>query len=85
MEVLVPLLQATGPWSDYISIKGVVGVVVYSVLGMLLFVVGFIVVDRSTPGNLWREILEQKNVAVAILMGALAIAFSIIVSAAIHG
>ena len=81
----LPLLQAAGTWGEYLPAKGLVAVAVYSVLGMVLFVGGFIVVDRCTPGNLWREILEQKNMAVAILMGALAIAFSIIIAAAIQG
>lgn len=57
----------------------------YAGLGIVIFVVSFVLVDRLTPGELWREIIEHKNVAVAILAGAVAIGISNIIAAAIHG
>lgn len=53
-------------------------------LGVLLFVVAFVVLDMLTPGKLWDEIGEKRNQAAATLMGAVAIALGIIVAAAIH-
>jgi uncharacterized membrane protein YjfL (UPF0719 family) len=38
-----------------------------------------------TPGELWKEIIERQNMAVAILAGAVALGLSMIISAAIHG
>jgi putative membrane protein len=57
----------------------------YAAVGIIVFVVGFIVLDLMTPGKLWEEINQKQNVAVAIFAGAVALGLSIIVAAAIHG
>ncbi len=57
----------------------------YSLLGIAVFIVTFILVDLLTPGKLWLEIIEKRNTAVAILAGACALAIALIVAAAIHG
>lgn len=57
----------------------------YAGLGILIFVVSFVLVDKLTPGELWREIIEKRNTAVALLAGAVAIGISNIIAAAIHG
>ena len=57
----------------------------YSLLGILVYVLGFVIIDKLTPGNLWKEIFEGKNTALAILVGCLAIGLSIIIAAAVHG
>ena len=56
---------------------------VYSLLGIVLFVIGFMIFDRLTPGSLWKELLEDENVALGNLMGGVAIAIAIIIAAAI--
>jgi len=48
-------------------------------------VVGFIVLDKVTPYQLWREICEKQNVALSILVGSMAIGLALIIAAAIHG
>lgn len=57
---------------------------VFAGLGVLLFVVAFVVLDMLTPGKLWDEIGAKQNQAAATLMGCVAIALGIIVAAAIH-
>lgn len=57
----------------------------YAGVGILVFIVGFFIFDMLTPGKLWQEINEKQNRAVATFAGAVAIGFSIIVAAAIHG
>ena len=53
---------------------------------MLVFVLGFYSFDRMTPQyNLWKEIVEEKNTALAIVVAAVAIGLSTIIGAAIHG
>ena len=61
-----------------------VAALVYATLGLVVFAVAFIVVDRLTPYHLWKEIIDEKNTALAILVGAVAIGISIIVSSAIR-
>jgi putative membrane protein len=58
---------------------------VYAMLGIVVFIVSFIVVDKLTPGEMWQEIIEKRNTALAQLAGAVALGLSIIIAAAIHG
>ena len=58
---------------------------VYSALGVAIFWIAFLVIDRLTPYNLWKELVEEKNVALAIVVGAMCLGIAVIVAAAIHG
>jgi len=60
------------------------GSILYALIGVLIFWICFIVVDKLTPYDLWAEIVEKKNVALSIVVGARCIAIGMIVSAAIH-
>ena len=61
------------------------GSILYALIGVFVFWVSFIIVDKVTPYNLWDEIVTQKNVALAIVVGSVAISIGLIVAAAIHG
>ncbi|HEY2927827.1 DUF350 domain-containing protein [Piscinibacter sp.] len=61
------------------------GSILYALIGVFMFWIAFVVVDKLTPYNLWAEIIEKKNVALAIVVGAMCIAIGLIVAAAIHG
>ena len=61
-----------------------VGSILYALIGVLVFLVCFVVVDKLTPYHLWQQIVEEKNTALAIVVGAIAIAIGLIVAAAIH-
>lgn len=56
---------------------------VYAALGIVLFVMAFGIINRLTPGTLWKELIEEHNTALAIVVGAMAIGISIIIAAAI--
>jgi uncharacterized membrane protein YjfL (UPF0719 family) len=60
------------------------GSILYALVGVLVFWITFAIIDKLTPADLWGEIVEKKNVALAIVVGAKAIAIGIIVAAAIH-
>ena len=62
----------------------ILNAVVYAVLGIAIFLCAFIVVDRLTPYHLWKEIVQDKNVALAILVGAMSLGMCIIIAAAVH-
>ena len=59
--------------------------VLYAVIGVMVLWVSFVVIDKLTPYNLWEEIVEKKNLALAVVVGAMFIAIGQIVAAAIHG
>jgi putative membrane protein len=58
--------------------------IVYSVLGIIIFSLAFVIIDRMTPYDLWREICENRNTALAIMVGAMSIGVCIIIAAAVH-
>jgi putative membrane protein len=61
------------------------GSMLFALIGVLVFWVCFLVIDKLTPYDLWAEIVEKKNTALAIVVGAMCIAIGLIVAAAIHG
>lgn len=61
-----------------------VNAIVYSLLGIIIFVGAFILLDKISPYALWKEIVEEKNLALAILVGAMSIGICIIIAAAVH-
>jgi len=61
-----------------------VAALVYSVIGLAIFGIAFVLVDRLTPYQLWKEIIDEHNTALAIIVGAVAIGISIIISSAIR-
>jgi putative membrane protein len=61
------------------------GSILYALIGVVVFWISFVLVDKLTPYKLWEEIVEHKNVALAIVVGAVAISIGQIVAAAIHG
>ena len=65
-------------------ISNVIAALVFAVLGIAAFLAAFWVVDRITPYSLWKEIVDEHNSALAILIGFVALGISIIIAAAIH-
>jgi len=58
--------------------------ILYALLGVLIFCVTFIIVDKFTPYHLWKELVEKQNTAIAIVVGFFALGICVIVAAAIH-
>ena len=58
---------------------------VYSVLGLAVFSVWFLIIDKITPYDLWKELVHEKNIALAIVVGAVSIGLCMIIAAAVHG
>ena len=69
----------------YIHIKYIISSVLYSFIGILILFLSFWLIEKITPENLWKEILVNKNHALAIIAAAFIIAIAMIVSSAIHG
>jgi len=70
---------------EIINLKYVIASVLYSFIGIAILIVSFWVIEKITPENLWKEILVNKNMALALMAGAFMIAIAIIISSAIHG
>lgn len=61
------------------------GSILFALVGVLVFWISFIIIDKITPYDLWGEIVEKQNRALAMVVAAMCLGISIIVAAAIHG
>ena len=70
---------------DWLKPAIVLGSVLYAVIGIVVLGIFFVVIDKLTPYHLWTEIVDKKNVALAIVLGSMCIAVGLIIAAAVHG
>ena len=62
----------------------VLNALIFAALGVLVFVIAFGLIVKLAPFRLWKEIVEERNVAAAILAGAVALGLCWIIAAAMH-
>jgi putative membrane protein len=67
-----------------IQLANVVNAVVYAGIGIVVFALAFLVIDKVTPYNLWKEIVQEHNTALAILLGAMSLGICVIIASAVH-
>ena len=65
-------------------VQNIRAALVFALIGIVVFVGAFVVIDKVTPYDLWKEIVEEKNLALAVLVGAMSLGISIIIAAAVH-
>ncbi|MCL9807145.1 DUF350 domain-containing protein [Flavobacterium amniphilum] len=70
---------------EYLNLHPIINSVVFSAIGIIILILGYVLIEKITPENTWKEIVQNKNIALAIVFGALIIGISLIISAAIHG
>lgn len=72
---------------DWLSshVRPVVDSVLYAFIGTVTLVVLFWVVERLMPFSLRKEIEEDHNTALGIILGSFIIALGLVISAAIRG
>lgn len=56
----------------------------FALLGVMVFWLCFIIIDKITPYDLWGEIVEKQNMALGMVVAAMSLGICIIVAAAIH-
>ena len=59
--------------------------VVFSAVGLAVFAVAFVLMDKLTPYNLWKQLCDDRNTALAIVVGAMSLGICTIIAAAVHG
>jgi putative membrane protein len=70
---------------EWLKLSAVVGSILFSLIGVIVFWLSFVIIDKITPYDLWSEIVEKQNVALSIVVGAMCLGIAIIVAAAVHG
>ena len=66
--------------TDYPVINGLI----FCGLGIIVFIIAFSLVIKLAPLDLWKQIGEERNIAVAILAGAVALGICWIIAATMH-
>jgi len=70
LEALLPVLVTT---------------LVFVLLGLVIFALAFLVIAKVTPFSVRKEIEEDQNVALAIVIASVILGSALIIAAAIHG
>jgi uncharacterized membrane protein YjfL (UPF0719 family) len=61
------------------------GSMLFALIGVAIFWICFVIVDKITPYDLWDEIVGKRNMALAIVVASMCLSIGLIVAAAIHG
>jgi putative membrane protein len=84
LAALPALAQETAGRSRVSLLDGIVSTVLYGAIGIALAIIGFKLFDRAIHADIEKEIFENKNMAAAILAGAVVLGVSLIVAMTIH-
>jgi putative membrane protein len=71
------------PMDQLVSL--IIQTLVFTAIGLVLFALAFWIMDKAMPFSLRKELEEDHNTAIAILLASVIIGIALIVSAAIHG
>lgn len=70
---------------EYINLTAILNSAIFSFLGIVILLIGYVILEKLTPEKTWQEIVHNKNVALAIIFGAFILGISFIIGMAIHG
>jgi uncharacterized membrane protein YjfL (UPF0719 family) len=59
--------------------------VIFTVFGLLVFGLAYMIIVKATPFSIRKEIEDDQNTALAIVIGSVIIGISLIIAAAVHG
>jgi putative membrane protein len=86
MHNLLSLLPTIGMVVKLDELFGVVETtVIFVALGLIVFAVAFVIVVLVAPFSVKKEIEDDQNISLAVIIGSVIIGIAMIISAAIHG
>jgi len=62
-----------------------IAALVFSVIGLVVLTLAIVLMSKLMPLPFWKEIEEDQNTALGIMVGSIVIGISIIIAASIHG
>ncbi len=66
-------------------LKAVVASLIFVAIGLVMFLIAFFLITKIAPFSIRKEIEEDQNTSLGIVIGAVILGLSIIIAAAIHG
>ncbi|WP_332777903.1 DUF350 domain-containing protein [Polaromonas sp.] len=70
---------------EWLKPAAFLGSILFALIGVAVFWLSFVIIDKITPYKLWEELVEKQNMALGLVVAAMSLGISIIVAAAIHG
>jgi uncharacterized membrane protein YjfL (UPF0719 family) len=67
-----------------LSATPILSTIIYSIIGLVIYMVAFWLICKISPFSVRKEIEIDQNTSLGIIIGAVMIGLSIIISAAIH-
>ncbi|MBL8151179.1 MAG: DUF350 domain-containing protein [Blastocatellia bacterium] len=65
--------------------KQLLSAAIFSVIGIVIFAITFAIMSKITPFSIRKEIEEDQNTALAIVIASVIIGIALIISAALQG
>lgn len=62
-----------------------VSTLLFVFIGLVFFAVGFYILEKALPYSVHKEIEEDQNIALGIIIGSMLIGIAMIIAAAIQG
>ncbi len=62
-----------------------INAMIFVILGLIIFAISFFILDKFLPYSVHKEIEQDQNTALGIIIGSMLIGIAIIIAAAIHG
>ncbi|MEZ5424817.1 MAG: DUF350 domain-containing protein [Pyrinomonadaceae bacterium] len=66
-------------------VEVLVTTLIFVVIGLVFFGIAFLILDKATPFSIRKEIEEDQNTALGIVIGSMMIGIALIIAAAIQG
>ena len=85
LQSLQLLAQGDAPSQFAVLGAQLLAVVVFSFLGMIVFIGGLFLIEKLTPFSIHHEIIEEHNTSLGIVLGAIVVGMSLIIAASILG
>lgn len=82
-QMAAPIPEATDSWT--LLLVHLVAAMVFAIVGVIIFFLMLLLMEKATPFSIIKEIGDEHNSAVAIIIGAIVLGISIIIAAAILG
>lgn len=66
-----------------VSLSAVLSTVIYSLIGLVLMLIAYGAIEKMTPFSVRKEIEEDQNVSLGIIIGCMMLGISIIIAASV--
>ncbi|HZS43696.1 MAG TPA: DUF350 domain-containing protein [Blastocatellia bacterium] len=65
--------------------KAMITTLAYTVFGLIVFAIAFVIIIKVSPFSVRKEIEDDQNTSLAILIGSVIIGIALIIAATVHG